>query len=172
MLEVITTNSAAISLYKKLGFRSVREVALLQCDGKVISSADKPKHIEIRDIESPDWSLLTTFWDGNTSWQNSVAAIERSRNMKRILGAYSDGKCVGYIVFSSKFGRVAQIAVQKGHRNRGIGTALIQAMQAETADGFSLQIINIDKSIATAMTFFTNRGFYEILRQHEMTMQM
>ena len=172
LLEVITTNIPAISLYEKLGFNTGREVALLQYDGKLIASAEALQDIEIRDIGSPDWSLLTTFWDGNTSWQNSVEAVERSRHIKRILGAYSDGKCVGYIIFSSKFGRVAQFAVEKGHRNRGIGTALMQAMQADTAAGFSAQIINIDKSIATAMAFFANRGFYESLSQYEMTMHI
>lgn len=172
LLEVIATNTRAMSLYEKLGFRTVRELALLQCDGNMNASVETPQNIEIREIDIPDWALLTTFWDGDPSWQNSVAAILRSHKMKRILGAYLDGKYVGYIVFSSKFGRVAQLAVDKDHRKRGIGTALVQAMQAETADGFSLQVINIDKSLTTAMAFFNKRGFYERLSQYEMVLQM
>ncbi|MFN0277973.1 MAG: GNAT family N-acetyltransferase [Pyrinomonadaceae bacterium] len=172
LLEVIATNAAAIKLYEKLGYRSERELGLLQCDGKLITCVETPQNIEIREIDTPDWNLLTTFWDGETSWQNSVDAINRSRKMKRMLGAYSDGKCIGYIIFSSNFGRVAQIAVDKNHRNRGIGTSLMLAMQAETADGYSLQIINLDKSITTAMNFFRNRGFYERLGQYEMVKTM
>ncbi|MBK8465063.1 MAG: GNAT family N-acetyltransferase [Chloracidobacterium sp.] len=172
LLEVITTNNAALSLYGKLGFNSVRELAVLQFDGHMAALSEMPQNIEIRDIDDPDWSLRTTFWDGRTSWQNSVAAIERSRKMKRIIGAFSGGKCVGYIIFSSVFGRVAQIAVEKDHRNRGIGTALMLAMQAATAEGFPLQIINIDKSLSTAMDYFKNRGFYENVGQYEMKMEM
>ncbi len=170
LLEVITTNVAAISLYKKLGFCEVREIALLQCDEPLPASPDVLHNIAIYDIDNPDWNLLTAFWDGTTSWQNSVAAVDRSRKNKRILGAYSEGNCVGYIVFSSKFGRVAQLAVDKNYRNRGIATALMRAMQTETAEGFSLQIINIDKSLEGTTEFFARRGFYEVLNQFEMVM--
>lgn len=172
LLEVITSNNAAISLYEKLGFKIVRELAVLQCDGKINGPREMPRNIEIRQIETPDWALLRLFWDGETSWQNSTAAIERNRTNRNMLGAFTDGKCVGYVVFSPKFGRVAQLAVDKDHRNRGIGSALMLAMQSTMADGFSPQIINIDKSLTTAMDFFKNRGFYENVSQYEMIMQM
>ncbi len=172
LLEVITTNDRAIRLYEKLGFRAVRTLALHQCDRRITIRRDLRQTAEIREIIEPNWELLTTFWDGKPSWQNSVAAIQRSMAMKRILGAFVDGRCVGYIVFSANFGRVAQIAVDEGFRNRGIGTMLVQKMQAATADGYSLQVINIDKSLDTAMKFFANRGFYERLSQHEMIKPM
>jgi ribosomal protein S18 acetylase RimI-like enzyme len=98
LLEVISTNTAAIRLYEKLGFHRTREIALLQFDGKV--AGEKPSGVEIRDIDEPDWKFLTAFWDGTTTWQNSVDAMERSRMNKRILGAFVDGECVGYIVSS------------------------------------------------------------------------
>ena len=172
LLEVVTTNDRAIDLYEKLGFYIVRELALLQCDGELNASVHETPNIEIREIDQPDWDLLLSFWDGRPSWQNSVDAVKRSTKMKSFLGAFEAGKCVGYIVFSSKFGRVAQLAVSKVYRNRGIGTALVRAMQTEMADGFSMQVINIDKSITTAMNFFLNRGFFERLSQHEMVKVM
>ena len=172
LLEVVTTNTAAIRLYEKLGFYIARELALLQCDGMISVSAEPPQNIEISEIDEPDWDLLTTFWDGKPSWQNSVDAVNRSQKMKRIMGAFIGGRCVGYVVFSAKFGRVAQFAVDKAQRNRGVGTALLSSMQREMAEGFSMQVINIDKSIITAMNFFRNRGFYERLSQHEMLKPM
>ena len=172
LLEVITTNDRAISLYEKLGFRTVRELALLQCDARVKVGQGFLPTAEIREITGPDWNLLTTFWDGRPSWQNSIDAVNRSLALKRILGAFIDGRCVGYIVFSAKFGRVSQIAVNKTYRNQGIGTFLVKKMQYETADGYSLQIINIDKSLDAAMVFFANRGFYERLSQYEMIRPM
>ena len=142
----------------------------MQYDCKLEQTADIPQGIEIREIVEPDWPLLMTFWDGRPSWQNSVDALKRSQKLKTILGAFSDGKCVGYIVFSSKFGRVAQLAVAREHRNRGIDTALLYAMQAEMSEGFSMQVINIDKSLTGAMNFFTKHGFYERLSQYEMVL--
>lgn len=172
LLEVVTTNTAAIDLYTKLNFQVVRDLALLQCDEKITGVSVLPSDVEIRDIADPDWNLLTTFWDTQPSWQNSVEAVNRSTSIKRIKGAFRSGKCVGYIVFSSRYGRVAQLAVAGDQRNRGIGTALVRAMKDEMADGFSMQVINIDKSLTTAMGFFANRGFYERLSQHEMVKTM
>jgi len=45
-------------------------------------------------------------------------------------------------------------------------------MQAEPADGFSMHVINIDKSLTTAMRFFAGLGFYERLAQYEMLKPM
>ena len=172
LLEVISGNSRAIRLYEKLGFHTVRELALLQCDGSVGLATGFPPDAEIREIVDPDWQILAGFWDGKPSWQNTTLAIRRSAVTKRILGAFIQDKCVGYIVFSSRFGRISQIGVDKNYRNQGIGTMLVKKMQDETADGYSLQIINIDTSLKTAMSFFINRGFYERLTQFEMIKPM
>jgi GNAT superfamily N-acetyltransferase len=64
------------------------------------------------------------------------------------------------------------LAVEKRFRGRGIGTALLRGIQAGTAEGFSMQVINLDKSIESAARFFAGRGFYEKIAQYEMTMQM
>ncbi|MEQ1606219.1 MAG: GNAT family N-acetyltransferase [Pyrinomonadaceae bacterium] len=168
LLEVITTNTGAINLYEKLGFQKVRRLALLQCDRKITEPNTARPVIEIREIKMPEWDEVLPFWDGTPSWQNSIDAVRRSHMLKQILGAFQNGKCVGYVVFSAKFGKIAQIAVSKEHRRLGIGTALVRAVQNETADGFSMQVINIDTSLSDAMSFFINRGFYERLNQHEM----
>ncbi len=169
LLEVVTNNIAAIRLYEKLGFHTVRELALLQCDTGLRTDTETPPEIDVRNINDPDWDLMTTFWDGQPSWQNSVDAVTRSRKVKQILGAFINDRLVGYIIFSSIFGRVAQLAVEKGARRRGVASALVQGMRSKTADGFSLQVINIDKSLASAMEFFKKIGFYERLSQFEMT---
>jgi len=171
LLEVIKGNDGAIALYKKLGFHTTRELALLQCDGEIKSAYKPPQDVEIREITDPEWALLSTFWDGKPSWQNSRDAVSRSRAIKKIVGAYLDGRCVGYIVYSSQFGRVAQMAVSFNYRNRGIGTMLLQQVQSDTAPGYSLQIINIDKGLSAALSFYTERGFYERLSQYEMRLK-
>jgi ribosomal protein S18 acetylase RimI-like enzyme len=166
LLEVITTNAPALRLYQNLGFEKQRELALLQCDS-FVGNDDLPNAVDIREIAEPDWEIMSAFWDGNPSWQNSIDAIGRSRSLKRILGAFIDDRCVGYAIFSSN-GRIAQIAVDKLHRNRGIATALLARMRAETASEHPLQVINIDTSLTAALAFFRSRGFCERLTQYEM----
>lgn len=172
LLEVITSNSAAIRLYEKIGFRVTRELSLLQCDTDLRVTAPNSSVLDIRQLEKPSWELFATFWDGTPSWQNSPAAIDRSQRNKTVKAAFVDGKCVGYVIYSSKFGRAAQLAVDQDYRGNGIGTALLQAMRADTADGYSMQVINIDKGMPAAMRFFNDHGFYERLSQYEMLLTL
>ena len=169
LLEVITKNDRAVKLYEQLGFYPNRTLMLLECKGPIKAALrGNEKDIEIREIAQPYWGVFKTFWDGDTSWQNSVEAIERSLELKTILGAFIGRDCVGYIVFSSNLGRVAQLAVSKGHRNRGVGTKLLMAMEDASKGTESMQIINIDDSLTDAVRFLYNRGFYELLSQYEM----
>ncbi len=169
LLEVITTNTSAIKLYEKLGFEVIRRVALLQFDVKINPSPHGlTPTIEICKVDDLDWQHVFKFCDGEPSWQNSVDAIKRSNKLKSIHCAIEDGKCIGFAVFSSKFGRIAQLAVDRQHRGRGIGRALLHSVQAETVDGYPLQVINIDTSLTAEMQFFFNGGFYERLSQYEM----
>jgi len=172
LLEVITSNSAAIRLYEKLGFRVTRELALLQCDGEVKASTMVSDDIELRKLEAADWPIFNSFWDGKPSWQNSPDAIDRSTHNKTIKAAYVDGECVGYMIYSSRFGRASQMAVHPDYRHHGVGTALLNGMAADTAEGYSLQVINIDKGLPQAMQFFKDQGFYERLAQYEMLLPL
>ena len=168
LLEVITSNTGAIRLYEKLGFGYSRELALMQCDRQIELTTAPDISIEVRSIEQPDWELMATFWTGYPSWQNSVAAMNRSLNLKTLLGAYVEGSLVGYVAASATFGRIAQIAVSPHHRNKGIGTMLLKGIQNVTAAGYSLQVINIDKALDGTLRFLRNRGFYERIAQHEL----
>ena len=172
LLEVITTNEKAIGLYKKLGFNTSRTLSLLHCEGELSFYADAPVNIELRDIHEPDWGLLKTFWDGEPSWQNSIDALTRSRMNKRFIGAFHGEDCLGYIVFSTNFARLAQIAVDRNYRGLGICSLLLKKMLEENLEDGTPQIINIDHSILEAMTFFKNRGFTTKLSQFEMTMKI
>jgi ribosomal protein S18 acetylase RimI-like enzyme len=168
LLEVITDNLRAIPLYEKLGFAATRTVSLLHCPDELKLGERNRGGVELRDIGEPDWEHLRTFWDGEPSWQNSTEAVDRSRAKKRFIGAFIEKHCVGYIVFSSNVGRVSQIAVDKEHRNRGVGSRLMQALVADTSRDYVPQVINIDRSIGSAIGFFERIGFKEKLSQYEM----
>lgn len=172
LLEVVTENHNATGLYKKLGFDISRTLSLLNCENGLIASYDDPDGITAREIDVPDWKLFQTFWDGIPSWQNSTDAVNRSRMNKRFIGAYHGEDCLGYVVFSHPFGRIAQMAVDKSYRGLGIGGFLLKAMMAETNKDSIAQVINIDRSMDEAMTFFKNRGFTEKLSQFEMILEI
>ena len=168
LLEVITTNKKAISMYEKLGFLGTRTLSLLELNTNVNFGPDALIDIELRDIEVPEWDLLQTFWDGDPSWQNSISAIERSRPQKRIVGAFHNGDCLGYIVYSANSGRIAQIAVDPNSRGLGIGSLLLKKLISDIDPDAKPQVVNIDRSLHEAMRFFENRGFSTKLSQFEM----
>lgn len=172
LLEVIKTNDGAVRLYEGLGFEPSRELGLLQCDRRLIASDKTVVAVELREIDSPDWGLFKTFWDGYPSWQNSPEAIERSIHLKRTLGAFLRGQCVGYILYSARFGRISQLAISKEHRRLGIGSALIHAMHASIDEGYSAQVVNADLSLPGLPEFFEKLGYYERLRQYEMVLNL
>lgn len=165
LLEVITQNDPAVSLYEKLGFRRTRELLLLEADPTVSLERPSPGEIEIREIHRHEDIPFALFWDGKPSWQNSLAAVERSIQMKRLLGAFVGNECVGYIIFSG--GRLAQLAVHRDHRRKGIASRLLLEMQRD-AHGQKLHVINLDEAMTESVVFFQNRGFTKVLAQFEM----
>ncbi len=73
LLEVLTSNVPAATLYRKLGFINTRTLAVLRSSTRISAATD----FTIRRVENPDWQLFRTFWDGYPSWQNSTEAVDR-----------------------------------------------------------------------------------------------
>ena len=168
LLEVIVGNEPAVKLYKKLGFTVNRDLLLLEAppDQKIMARLNPD--IDVRPVPAADLDHLTGGWDGNPSWQNSNAAVKRSEPNKTILGAFLAGRFLGYIVFSTGLGRIAQLYVDQRYRKQGVGTRLLAEMRAEMKPGSPMQVLNIDKTLAWAVRFFKDLGFREVLAQHEM----
>ena len=172
LLEVIVQNDAAVNLYKKLGFGIERELLLMENAGDIIPSTKKAVGVQIAELPFPEAELFSSFWDGQPSWQNSSEAVVRSMKTKRLLGAFVAGKCVGYVAYSAGRGQVAQMAVNRDYRRRGIGTRLLEEIRAATPKKHKLQIINLDSSITYAVRFFQKRGFTTRLAQYEMIAEL
>ncbi len=171
LLEVITNNDPAVRLYEKLGFQKTRELLLLEAKPTIQLERTSPKDVEIREIHRHEEIPYAFFWDGKPSWQTSLDAIQRSVRMKRLLGAFIDNMCVGYIVFSAGVGRLAQLAVHRDHRRKGIASRLLLEMQRD-APGQKLHVINLDESMTESVVFFQNRGFKKVLGQFEMLKEL
>jgi ribosomal protein S18 acetylase RimI-like enzyme len=171
LLEVITHNGPAVRLYEQLGFQTTRELLLMEAEPTIDLEHAPPPDVEIREIHRHEAIPFESFWEGKPSWQNSVAAIERSVQMKRLFGAFVDEKCVGYIVFSAGVGRLAQLAVHRDYRRRGIATRLLREMQLD-APGQKLHVINLDDAMTESVIYFRNRGFTKVLAQYEMLCEL
>ncbi|MFN0140163.1 MAG: GNAT family N-acetyltransferase [Pyrinomonadaceae bacterium] len=168
LLEVITTNEAAVNLYKKLGFEIRRELVLLKSENFENPDDQTRERFDLCEILEADWPLFESFWDAWPSWQNSPASIGRVPESKRIVGAFSGDVCVGYVIYSKAMGGVAQLAVDRAHRNQGIATMLLAHVHNTRNPEHDVRIVNSDTSLTAAMQLFASRGFVEVVRQFEM----
>jgi ribosomal protein S18 acetylase RimI-like enzyme len=160
LLEVLTSNVRAATLYRKLGFVESRRLAVFRSDTRISRSHD----FSIRDVEEPDWQLYQSFWDGYPSWQNSIAAVERAASDRKIIGAYVDEECAGYGVVFVPAMNLMQLAVSPSHRRVGIGSAVLASLE----NSKPLKINNIDEVLEGSLAFYKANGYKQVLGQYEM----
>ncbi|HET6976734.1 MAG TPA: GNAT family N-acetyltransferase [Pyrinomonadaceae bacterium] len=167
LLEVITSNDRAVALYRKLGFKDVRTLAVLHAKAAVKTSRET-EGIKIQRVDQPDWETFCTYWDGEPSWQNSPDAIERVLDRTEIVGAFVDEKCVGYGVVLKPPAILMQLAVAPEFRRRGIGRKILATLSGEGI----LRTNNVDESLQGTLAFYEACGFEIVLRQFEMVREL
>ena len=160
LLEVLTTNTPAASLYRKLGFMDTRRLAVFRPSTQIGNLSDP----SVRQIRQPDWNLYRSFWDGYPSWQNSIDAVERIATDTMIAAAYLNDECVGYGIVFTPSANLMQLAVSPRHRRKGIGSAILAALEPPER----LKINNIDEQLTNALEFYKANGYKQVLGQYEM----
>jgi ribosomal protein S18 acetylase RimI-like enzyme len=169
LLEVISTNRPAVSLYRKLGFAVQREFSVLMLDGDAETrERGRSDSIAVREIELPAPEIAREFWDWQPSWQNSSASLSRSAGACVPFGAFAGGQLVGYGVVFPSNGNVAQLAVAKDDRRRGAASLVLRSLRREVGDAKPLKMINVDSSAAGTLAFCAAHNFRLILNQFEM----
>lgn len=161
LLEVLTSNTPAATLYRKLGFVETRRLAVFRSEPQ---KRTKGSDVIIRPLKRPDWQLFQTFWDGHPSWQNSIEAVDRVASERTIIGAYVNNECVGYGVVFVPSANLMQLAVAPQHRRQGIGSTILAALEQSEP----LKINNIDEELKPTLAFYEANGYKQVLEQFEM----
>ena len=164
LLEVLTSNVPAATLYRKLGFIETRSLAVFRSQPQKGTKDVNETNMTVRRVETADWPLYQSFWDGYPSWQNSIDAIERVITDRSIIGAYENNECVGYGVVFMPSANLMQLAVSPTHRRRGVGSAILASL--ETSE--PLKINNIDEKLQGSLAFYEANGYKQVLGQYEM----
>lgn len=173
LLEVLRSNKGAYKLYKKKGFKETRKFECLRISPTKLSTKNIAcKDTTIAQIEKPDWTVFKSFWDWKPSWQNSINSIKRSPERKVILGAFHENELRGYGILCPESGDIAQIAVDKDFRRRGIGSLLLKEFAGRAETTGKLSILNIDSSSKETLSFFESAGFENLAGQHEMMLEL
>jgi len=168
LLEVLMSNDPAIALYESAGFRRTR--ALVAWGIETVANGEVPSGVDLEIGDRIDPDRMRAMWDWEPSWQHSFEAIGRAGDARVVIEARRGDELAGYAIVFPASSDLAQIAVERGHRRRGIGRAL--AAEAWRRSANTLRAINVDAGDAGSLAFFGRIGAIEIVRQHEMALDL
>lgn len=165
-LEVITQNTKALRIYQHLGYKITKTVSCFK--GKVIPPS-KISDYDIVKSDLPDDTLVQSFWNHYPTYQNTLSAIHRNKDLHETLGIYVNKQLIAYMIYA-KGGRIKQFGVHPNYRNNGIGHQLFYEVQKANPDA-DLVLINIGNTDDITHSFLKKIGFHVIIEQFEMVLQ-
>lgn len=170
-MEVLKNNQKAINVYRRINFEVTRE---FDCFRQTIEQIDNRKVNTDCIIEQVDTNSIKQaqhYCDFNPSWQNSMESIERGISELTCLGAFLNGKMVGYCVFDVHTGDLSQMAVQSEYRRKGIASRLLQETLVRLETDF-VKVLNICSDNPTMPTFLQSKNIPLASKQFEMVLPL
>ena len=158
LLEVIETNKQAIALYEKIGFAVKRRFKCYKMTKPIESFS------EVKVTRGLVTDLNFSFNDFEPSFIDSSGQLMKGE--ETVLISKSNEEITGYVVFQPHLGRISQLAVDRLHRQTGVGEALLSNAQALSEK--PLSIMNIPDDEFGFDSFLTKNGFQNQVNQFEM----
>ena len=165
LLEVIDTNEGAYALYKSCGFEFTRKFDCYSLPEK--QDIDITHDVRIVTPDEDMWKKLVSFWDYTPSWQNNVDSVKAVMSSFIIAVAFENGEPVGYAACDKNSCSIAQIAVAKDKRRRGIGSSIL-AFIGKNTPSKGMSIGNVDDRNTSLAAFLKHYGFKMTLVLHEL----
>ena len=175
VLEVLQQNEPAIKAYRKSGFEVTRE---LKCYvgqvSELLSERNAPPlEFEMRPIARSALAKIERSADWLPSFENRFSAVDAIPEHMQLTGAFEDGMCVGAAAYAPPLDWLLTLVVERGHRRRGVGTALIRHLAATLPKpAMQLTALNADGGDAGVQAFFESLGFAHLVDQYEMMREL
>jgi ribosomal protein S18 acetylase RimI-like enzyme len=173
LLEVLQHNSKAVSVYKKLGFEVRREFnySFQKNENILFNRTENMSELTLKEIDLAFCRTGDIFRDFEPSWQNSFDAVGRKPDDFMMLGAFSDGKFIGYCVIEKRSGDIPQIAVDRAFRRNGVASMLLhESLKYNLND--SVKVINTDTKCDSMTQFLKSLNIEVKGKQFEMIKEL
>ncbi|MEG0249345.1 MAG: GNAT family N-acetyltransferase [Peptostreptococcus sp.] len=178
LLEVIQTNNSAVELYKKEGFKVIRDLQCFKMKKKDYLYKDdcninsyKIENVDKTEFKKFKTEELMAFWDFEPSWQNSMDSVKALADNFSYSFAFHDNKIVGYGIIDKNTGDIVQLAVDKNHRRNDISKCILHHLfKATNSDDITVN--NIDSKGSETIKSLKKLGFEHNVDQFEMIIGM
>lgn len=171
LLEVLGDNAKAISIYRRMGFEVARDFDCFRQSIALINNRRYNESCHITPVGHNTIVQAQYYGDIRPSWQNSVNSILRAGSEITCLGAFNADDLLGYCVVDKFTGDIAQIAVRKDHRRKGIASRLLhEATRCICTD--SIKLLNIESDYQPMHSFLESLNIPLANQQFEMTLQL
>lgn len=171
LLEVLQHNAPAVAVYTGVGFAVSREFNYFKqtLSELRLPAAHLPQGYSIRPIGLDSTEDMMKYWDFIPSWQNSFDSVGRKLADFLLLGAFQQttGSLAGYCIFDPVSGDITQLAVDKGHRRKGIASALLEQAKHQIR-GQVMKLTNTEVSCQGITAFAEYIGLVLGGKQFEM----
>lgn len=168
LLEVIQSNTSALQLYKKEGFKIRRNFSCFKIDKKSYAPV---KNHKVEHTDQMAWEQLREFWDFEPSWQNSIDSVNAVSKEFLYSIVHYDNTIAGYGIINKKTGDIPQIAVKKVYRGNGIGRSIVTDL-IENTESKKISILNVDDESKCMKDFLLKLEFEPIVSQYEMLLHI
>ncbi len=160
VLEVICENEKAIRTYQNAGFEIIRR---LHCvGGKISTSIELGKGIEIRREPLPDWEAYAKLPSYPACWDNHKNAIVIQQDNFEFLTLYRQEELLAYLIWKPEKSYIAQFA----HQKLKYGLQLFSQIKKQSP---SIKINNIDANDKGNLELIETIGLQKVVDQWEMS---
>lgn len=167
LLEVIQSNTSAVQLYQKQGFKTSRKFECYKLYKNKYNTATTYKVEHIDSIDNNIWKKLMEMWDFKPSWQNSIDSINAVLDTFIYSIIVINDSIVGYGIIDKKTGDIPQIAVSKNYRCKGIGRSIFADLISNT-ESCNISVLNVESKCDSMKKFLLHLGFENNVSQYEM----
>lgn len=165
LLEVLTNNEPAISLYERVGFTVQRK---LSCYKASSASIEMDCEVSIdREVDECWATRLGHLANYRPSWQNTDEAVRAIASACRLIETQYDGTPDGFAILKMSSGNVMQLGWNQAERAK---TLLGCAGRLTTAD--ELKVINVPETDSETSAALLDLGFYRFMDQYEMELRL
>lgn len=168
LLEVIQSNTSALQLYKKEGFKIRRNFSCFKIDK---NSYAPVKNHKVEHTDQMAWEQLREFWDFEPSWQNSIDSVNAVSKEFLYSIVHYDNTIAGYGIINKRTGDIPQIAVKKVYRGKGIGRSIVTDL-IENTESQKINTLNVDDESKCMKDFLIKLGFEPTVSQYEMLLHI